>query len=113
MHEFSIASDMLKIVEDQLGGKQALISATVTIGPLSGVNPESLRFCFTELAEMEGFGRPELAVNEVPARIQCRACGQEYETRDLFELCPRCGELDRIILSGEEFTLDKVEIEEE
>jgi len=113
MHEFSLAASMLDIVKNQLGEEKALVSATVTVGPLSGVSVESLKFCFTEVAEMKGFGRPVLIVNEAPARAHCNECDKDYEIKHMYEFCPNCQSLARTILSGEELTLDRVEIEDE
>lgn len=113
MHELSVATDMLKIIEEDLGGKQELACVRVTLGPLAGICAESLTFCFTEVAEQEGFGRPTLAITEVPARARCAACSKEYDlAADLLMLCPECESPARKILSGQEFTLDSVECEE-
>jgi len=112
MHEFSIAQSMLNLVEDQVGEKRVLFSATVTIGPLAGISIESLRFCFTEIAKQMGFGSPRLIINDVPARALCLDCSRQYAMKDMFEICPKCHSLHRSILSGEEFTLDSVELEE-
>ncbi|MFW5798215.1 MAG: hydrogenase maturation nickel metallochaperone HypA [Planctomycetota bacterium] len=113
MHEFSLAESMLSIVEDQLGHKARLASATVTVGPLAGIDAESLRFCFTEVARQEGFGEPTLVTNLVPARLHCYDCGNEYTTRDALAPCPTCGSMHRRIDSGQEFTLDSVELEDQ
>lgn len=112
MHELSIAESMLSAIEDQLGGVKRLVGAQVTLGPLAGICPSALSFGFAEVADARGFGRPELTINEVPARLVCLACHEEYTAADLMELCPHCGHLERTVLSGDEFTLDSVELEE-
>lgn len=112
MHEYSIAQDMIGLIERTLGARRELLAVTVTIGPLSGVSPESLRFCFSEIAGQNGFGTPELRVSCPPARIRCRSCDLEYETADLRSGCPSCSSPDMQVLSGRQCILDSVEIED-
>jgi hydrogenase nickel incorporation protein HypA/HybF len=112
MHEMSLAMDMTRIIGEALGRKAPLDRVNITIGPLSGISPESLRFCFTEIARMEGFGEPELVITHTEARLLCLECDTEYEAADFYQGCPECGSISRRILSGREFTVDSVEIDE-
>lgn len=112
MHELSLAHDMTRIIGSTLGRKVPLYRVNVTIGPLSGISPESLKFCFTEIAKMEGFGEPELVINRTEARLVCLDCNTEYDVKDFYQGCPDCGSISRRILSGREFTVDSVEIDE-
>ncbi|OPL18677.1 MAG: hypothetical protein AVO35_04920 [Candidatus Aegiribacteria sp. MLS_C] len=112
MHEMSMAKDMTRIIGRTLGRKVNLERVNVTVGPLSGISPESLRFCFTEIARMEGFGEPELVITTTEARMVCLECGHEYSASDFYQCCPVCGSISRRILSGRELTVDSVEIED-
>ena len=113
MHELSLAHSMLRIVEEQFGGKPRLLAATVTVGLFSGVEVESLRFAFEELARAEGFGEPSLVVRKVFPRARCQGCEAEYDLTDVLMPCPKCGSVDRHIEGGFDFSLDSVEIVEE
>jgi len=113
MHEVSIAQEMCSIIEQALGHKQPLQRVVVTIGPLSGIMPEALEFCFSAVAEQTGFGAPVICINRTLARIRCLACNTVYETNDFYTLCPGCGSFDRELLSGSEFTIDSVDVKEE
>jgi len=112
MHELSLAHDMTRIIGNTLGRKVHLERVNITVGPLSGISPESLKFCFTEIARTEGFGEPELVINLTEAKLICLDCNTEYNARDFYEGCPECGSISRRILSGREFTVDSVEIDE-
>ncbi|MCD4777280.1 MAG: hydrogenase maturation nickel metallochaperone HypA [Candidatus Aegiribacteria sp.] len=112
MHEISLAYDMTRIIGNTLGRKVPLDRVNITVGPLSGISPESLKFCFTEIAKMEGFGEPELVINLTEAKLVCLECSTEYQAKDFYEGCPKCGSISRNILSGREFTVDSVEIDE-
>lgn len=112
MHEVSIAQGMLNAIEETLGRKTELIAVNVTIGALSGVSPDALEFCFTEVARMNGFGAPRLVIRNVPAKMHCNSCGADYGSGDVMMGCPECDSLDRQVLGGLECTVDSVEIKE-
>ncbi len=113
MHEFSLAEEMTAAIADTLGGPVKLSSVTVVIGPLSGVSPESLAFCFSAVAGMKGFGRPELVIRNTEAKMHCRDCGSEWFSRDFTTGCPDCGSWNRNIMSGREFYVESVDLPEE
>lgn len=113
MHELSIAEDIFAIIEQSMGKKTLLKSVDVTIGPLSGILPDALSFVFAEVAEFKGFGRPKLIMNKTDVKIICADCNERYSTDDLYSTCPKCNSMDREIISGDEFTVDSVELLED
>jgi hydrogenase nickel incorporation protein HypA/HybF len=113
MHELSVASNILDVVEGALGGRRHIESVELVLGTLSGVSADSLQFCFTELAQQEGFGRPELRISETPAELRCRLCNCVHRILDFTEGCPECGSYDREIRSGYECFVNTVTIEED
>jgi hydrogenase nickel incorporation protein HypA/HybF len=112
MHEVSIAHHILDAIGDKVGGQKPLDAVYLTVGPLSGVSPEALEFCFGLVAGERGFGSPSLVIQKPCAQAVCGACALEYQLDDMYTLCPGCGSLQRQILSGNEFTVDSVEIKE-
>ena len=112
MHELSIATDILEVVERTVGQGKRLLSVRLVLGTLSGVSADALQFCFTELADQEGFGRPTLEIDEMSAQVRCRDCNLMYPATDFTEGCPECQSLNREILSGYECVVDSVTIEE-
>lgn len=112
MHEMSIAESILEGIEESLGEKKVLQVVRLTLGPLAGVNADSLQFCFTELAETMGFGKPELDINCTLAKVHCNDCNKDYEAKEFYEGCPDCGSLHREILTGKELIIDSVELME-
>ena len=113
MHEFSIAAEIIDIVERSVGKGVPVRSVGLVLGALSGVNAESLTFCFTELAGARGMGRAELIVDARPARVRCRGCAREYETEAFETGCPGCGTAAVDILSGYECDINAITYEDE
>lgn len=111
-HEQSIAVEMLALIERALGARRELSKVNVVIGPLSGVSPESLSFCFTPIAREMGFGSPDLVVLRSAAEAKCNSCGTTEEILEPGAPCSSCGSPDRTIVSGMECTVESVEEED-
>jgi Zn finger protein HypA/HybF involved in hydrogenase expression len=66
VHEMSIAMEVCRITEDQVGleALPRVREVGVIVGHQSGVEPESLRFCLEVLLEREPFrgARPALEI---------------------------------------------------
>ena len=108
MHELAIAESVVDTVTQRLPG------ATVTcvhleIGALSGVVPDSIRFCFDLATEGTPLAEAALEITEPPARCRCRACGAEFQPDSPIVLCP-CGSPDVAVLAGEELKIVSVEV---
>jgi hydrogenase nickel incorporation protein HypA/HybF len=108
VHELAIAESVVETVTERLPG------ATVTcvhleIGELSGVVPDSIRFCFDLATEGTGLAGARLEITEPPARCRCRACGAEFRPDSPVVLCP-CGSPDVAVLAGEELKIVSVQV---
>ena len=95
-----------------VGPSKKITRVFVTIGPLAGIAPDILSFCFPEVCSMRGMGKPELVVDRTAVKMKCESCATEYEGVDLFSRCPSCGSLERTLGSGREFRIDSVEVED-
>ena len=112
MHELSLALSLLEAVAPRVPHKAALREVHVTVGPLAGVCAEALEFGFAEIALREGYLNAKLSIRSVPARFACQGCGADYESATAQAVCPHCGSLQRRLVSGAEFSLDSIELEE-
>jgi hydrogenase nickel incorporation protein HypA/HybF len=111
MHELSIAQAIVEVALRHARGRQ-VHRVEVKIGHLRQVVPSALGFAFELLADGTLLQGAELAIEDVPARGRCRACGTET-TMSAFPLqCAGCGGLDQEILAGEELLVDALECEE-
>lgn len=115
MHEMSIAQSLLRLAEEELArrGCTRLEKVGVTLGALSGVEPESLRFCFDILLRGTPHEGACLELTETPLRLRCAGCGLEFggEGQDaLWMPCPRCGEqFGHAVVRGRELLFNHLE----
>jgi hydrogenase nickel incorporation protein HypA/HybF len=107
VHELAIAESVVDAVVDRLG-RARVGRVVLEIGLLSGVVPDSLRFCFDLVADGTPLQGAVLEIVEQPGRARCRACDAEVELSDLLGLCG-CGSLDLEVLGGEQLRIREVE----
>ena len=113
MHELSIAQALVEQVESAAAKERALrvVRVVITVGALSGVDPEALRSLFPLVAEGTVTDGAELVVETVAARVKCRACGHEAQTDAAFIGCAACGSRDVELSAGRELNIKTVELE--
>ena len=108
MHELAIAESVVEAVTQRLPGAK-VACVRLEIGALSGVVPDSIRFCFDLATEGTGLAGARLEITEPPARCRCRACGAEFQPDSPIVLCP-CGSPDVAVLAGEELKIVSVQV---
>jgi hydrogenase nickel incorporation protein HypA/HybF len=108
MHELSITQSLIEAVLDRIGERK-VTAVNVKVGPLSGVLPDAMRFCFDVAAAGTALAGAQLMIDEPRGLARCRSCHDEFELTDLILLCP-CGSADVEVLSGGELMLMSVEV---
>lgn len=108
MHEMSITQSVIDVVTQRTGSDRVAM-VRLQIGKLSGVVPDSVRFCFELIAADTPLAEAVLEIDEPLGRGRCRDCGQEFELPDLILLCP-CGSADVEVLAGTELAVKSVEV---
>jgi hydrogenase nickel incorporation protein HypA/HybF len=108
VHELAIAESVVETVTHRLPGAK-VTCVCLEVGALSGVVPDSIRFCFDLATEGTGLAGARLEITEPPARCRCRACGTEFQPDSPVVLCP-CGSPDVAVLSGEQLKIVSVQV---
>ena len=108
MHELAITQSVVDAVVEKLDGA-SIRTLTLEIGRLSGVVPDSVRFCFDLVASGTSLEGAALEIVEPPGAGTCRTCGEEFTMVDVFPLCP-CGSADVEITAGRQLKIMSVEV---
>lgn len=113
MHELSIAMSLVEQVEKVVREQNAVSvpRITVTVGQLSGVDPEALRGAFPLAAEDTPAAGAELVVELVAARVRCRACGQSSTPTAPFLFCVGCRSTEVDVEAGRELFIKSIEVD--
>jgi hydrogenase nickel incorporation protein HypA/HybF len=115
MHELGIAQNILEIVQQYVPKEQtaAVRSIRIRVGPLSGIVPDSLEFCFQAIVHETEMQKASLTIDQLPAILNCNKCAYRFETKDLEFLCRSCGSSDLELVSGKELEVVDIEVAEE
>lgn len=108
MHELSITQSVVDVVTRRTGGDR-VAKVYLQIGKLSGIVPDSVRFCFELVTADTPLAGAVLEIDEPLGRGHCRSCGEDFELRDLILLCP-CGSADVELVAGAELAVKSVEV---
>lgn len=112
MHEFSIVSALLDLVEADVRKHraQAATRVVVRIGEMSGVVAELLAEAFHVCKRDTSAARAELVIEKQEVLISCR-CGYQGPINDRRFLCPACAAAEIEVTAGEEMILQQLELE--
>jgi len=114
MHELSIAMEILDVVEKEAmdHGAKRVKSIHLRIGDLSGIQIESLSFCFEAIRDEKDLTKDaQLNIDRIPVRILCRPCESEFPGDGFLVRCPSCEGLDTELLQGDELAIAEIEID--
>ena len=112
MHEMAlceaIASSVSKLAEDA-----TVTTVSIRVGHFRQVVPDALSFCWEMLTEGTNLGGSKLLIEQIPAVIECEACGAETTLDVPLLMCQACSSDKVTLVSGEEFRIDSFDIEED
>lgn len=113
MHELSIATEIIKHIEDVRVKEKAerVLSVTVNIGELSGIEGNALEMAFKFAAENTSSSGAELIINRIPVSLSCRDCDQTSNPTLPFLVCGACGSKEVEIKAGRDLIIQTVRME--
>jgi hydrogenase nickel incorporation protein HypA/HybF len=111
MHELSVATSLLRMVERHAREQRAarVLRVHVQLGEQCGVEAELLRSAWARVCEGGAAAGAELALQVVPVRWECRACGAPAAPAAGLR-CAKCGE-PATLAAGLELLLERIEME--
>jgi|SaaInlStandDraft_3_1057020.scaffolds.fasta_scaffold110927_2 hydrogenase nickel incorporation protein HypA/HybF len=110
MHELSVATNILEIVEEQSSLSQVL-EINVGIGAFSGVYESPLLFYLEILLNDKTFPNIKINISHISGRFDC-VCGETYCAKDISRQCPKCGEYQRELVDGKDCFVESIIVNE-
>ena len=113
MHELSLSSAILDTVLRH-AEERKVNAVDLTVGALRQVVPSSLEFYWGIVTRETVCEGSVLNLTEIDATVKCKECEAEPWTLEqpIFR-CPACGGSDVEVLTGTEFFVDSIDVEEE
>lgn len=112
MHEMALGSAVVNTATKHAEGRQVKV-VTLSVGKLRQVVPDSLSFYFDIIARGTVCEGARLDIQVVPALLRCSGCENEWEPDFPTFRCPYCADGKVSVLSGEEFMVESLEVEED
>ncbi|MGB5333067.1 MAG: hydrogenase maturation nickel metallochaperone HypA [Woeseiaceae bacterium] len=113
MHELSVCLSLLQQVETIAAERNAsrVTEITLHIGPLSGVEPDLLKNAYPLAAAGTLAEEAKLIVEIADVVVRCSQCDSETTVPPNKLLCGTCGDFRTQLISGDEMTLMRVELD--
>lgn len=108
MHEMSITQSVVDTIAERMADAK-VTGVRMEIGKLSGLIPDSVRFCFDVASAGTTLEGAWLDIVEPPGRAQCRDCDTEFEPDGWIMLCS-CGSANLVVLGGRQLRIASVEV---
>ncbi len=112
MHELSLSGAVVNTVVKHAAGRPVTL-VSLRVGRLRQVVPETLAFYFDFVAQGTVCEGARLEQELLDAVLGCRGCGREWVVEIPAFRCPGCRAGEVEVLSGEEFEVESIEVEEE
>lgn len=111
MHELAIAQGVLDVALEAAAGRRVR-RVELRVGRLRQVVAPALAFSFELVARGTAAEGAELAIEDVAIVGRCRACGAESGQPAFPLRCASCGGLDLEVVTGEELSVEWLELED-
>lgn len=83
------------------------------LGEISELDQNSIQKNWKELSTGTPAESAQLHFRSITAEVQCMSCFQKYHPENGRFVCPYCGSVGAKILTGEEFSIESIETENE
>lgn len=113
MHELSIAMSIIEISEKNAIENNAtkISSLTLQVGKLSGIVMEALETAMISAKKNTMLHDAQINYDLILGKSKCEECGNEFDTEDIYTLCPKCNSFKTTIIQGKELHLASIDIE--
>jgi hydrogenase nickel incorporation protein HypA/HybF len=113
VHELAVTESILEISDRYAkeSGAVKVTSINLVIGRLSSIVDDSIQFYWDIISDESICKGAILNFDRRPALLHCNTCSNDYEIEADMQPCTKCGSPDIVVITGEEFFVDSIEIE--
>ncbi len=94
MHEYSITSSMVNILEDvaKKNNLKKISKVNIDLDPIANIEPDSINFYYEFMTKDNKLLKgSELIFNIQRIKIECMECGDIFEKDEFIPECSKCG----------------------
>ncbi len=113
MHELSIATSIIEIVNDEAAKAKAerVTDIVLEVGSLSGIEVDALELAMEVSIKNTIMQDATVKIVRKQAKARCNSCHAEFNCNSLFEPCPSCNGFTYDVYQGQEMIVKSLSIE--
>lgn len=113
MHEFSLATEVIKLAESEAEKAHAVSvqEISIEVGSLSGVEADAFETALGLLIRGSVLHSSEIKILKTSGKGRCNSCDKEFEMLHRMVSCPKCGAFPSVVSGGSEFRILSLIIE--
>lgn len=114
MHELSVTQHVLDTVlqHAQQHDATCIHDIRLVVGQLASIVDDCVQFYWDIISEGTIAQGATLHFERIPARMVCESCHHPYLLDDSALACPRCGSSAVLLVAGDEFYIDSIEVDQ-
>ena len=113
MREYEATQIVLKKSIQQVVNPKRITNVHLALGEMAELDQSLIQQHWLELSKGTPAEQARLHFRLIKAEVQCMACFSKYFPLDGRIHCPYCGSYGAKILSGEEFYLESIELDDQ
>ncbi len=113
MHELPVTQSILEIAlrHAEAAGAKRIVQLNLVIGQFSSIVDDSVQFYWDIISRGTIAEGARLHFERTPGQLRCTACGHVFSINGEDYVCPVCGDTQVMVVSGDDFRLDSIEVE--
>ncbi len=112
MHEVSIAESILQQALAHVDDERAIRAVRVVAGPLRAIDDMAMQWAWQSVTADRPASRAKLDLRQLPWKLHCAQCGNEWQSSELDPTCKSCGCGRVVPLGGDELLLESLEVDD-
>lgn len=110
MHELGIVYEVIKIVDAFVieNRIEYVDKIVLEVGQLSQAIPRFIEECYPAAVNETPYENTHLEIITIPANGKCKTCANIFNIVELRKICPKCGNSDFVLISGQEFNIKEI-----
>ena len=114
MHELQVIQSILAkaLLKARESNAKRIKAVHLAVGEIAELDQTSIQGHWKEISKGTPAEQAPLTFRFINAEVQCMSCFMKYHPIDGKIHCPHCGSYGAKILSGEEFYLESIELDE-
>ncbi len=114
MHELPVTESILEISlrHATAAGAQRITDVYLVIGQLASIVDDSVQFYWDIVSQNTPAEGARLHFRRIPTKLLCLDCNLDYIPASMDMSCPTCDGVNIKVITGEEFYLESIEIED-